>query len=162
VAGYAISERQARRLGRILGVLMRQTGAEAIIVADQGGNILAQVSEIDERRLQTFAALAAGAFSATRELAGLIGEAEFRSIYHRGAERGIYIHCHASTFLTLVILGRETTQGLARLYVEKADRHIAPILLSTLNQSASSAGARERFEFDDNSDAFPPPNGAGG
>jgi len=158
MAGYAISERQARRLGRILDVLMRQTKAEAIIVTDYGGNILAQISDIGEQRLQTVAALAAGAFSATRELAGLIGESEFRSICHRGAESGIYIPCHASAFLTLVILGKETTQGLARLYVEKADRHITPILLSTLNQSASGAGAKERFELDDRRDAFPRPN----
>ena len=159
--GYAISERQARRLNRILGALLRQTGAEALIVTDYGGNILAQVSNFDDHSLQTVAALAAGAFSATRELAGMIGETGFRSIFHRGSERSIYIHCHATAFLTLMVLGKETTQGLARLYVEKAGRQITPILLSTLNQSASGAGAAERFEFDAETDAFPPAENRG-
>lgn len=159
MAGYAISERQGRKLGRILGALARQTKAEALIIADYGGNILAHVSSIEDHLLQTIAALAAGAFSATRELAGLIGESEFRSIYHCGKERSIYIHCHATAFLTLVVLGKDTTQGLARLYVEKASRQITPILLSTLDQSAKGAGATEPFELEAGTDAFPPPGG---
>jgi predicted regulator of Ras-like GTPase activity (Roadblock/LC7/MglB family) len=150
--GYAISKQQNRKLSRILAALSRQTDAEALVVCDYGGNILGEVSRLSDHRLQTVAALAAGAFAATRELAQQVGEASFQSLYHQGTAINIYIHCQISEFLLLLVLKSDTPQGLAKLYVEKVSRLLAPILVSTLNQSAVSAGLSEQFECD--SEAF--------
>ena len=156
--GYAISKQQNRKLSRILAALSRQTDAEALVVCDYGGNILGQESRLSDDRLQTVAALAAGAFAATSELAQQVGEASFQSLYHQGAEINIYIHCQISEFLLLLVLKSGTPQGLARLYVEKVSRLLAPILASTLNQSAVSAGLSERVEC--NAEAFMNPSPA--
>ncbi len=153
MAGYAISQQQSRKLARLLAALSRQTDAEALVVCDYGGNILAQESRLADPQLQTVAALAAGAFAATRELAQRVGESGFQSIYHQGTAINIYIHCQTSAFLLLLVLKSETPQGLARLYVEKVSRLLSPILAPALNQSAVQAGLSERFECD--AEAFP-------
>jgi predicted regulator of Ras-like GTPase activity (Roadblock/LC7/MglB family) len=151
--GYAISRIQSRKLTRTLGALSRQTNAEALVVCDYGGNILAQQARLDDSQIQTVAALAAGAFVATRELANLVGESGFRSIFHQGTAINIYIHCISSEFLLLLVLSTDTPQGLARLYVEKVTRLLAPVLDPTKAQSAASAGLTEHLEC--NADAFP-------
>jgi len=152
--GYAISKSQGRKLSRILTALSRQTEAEALVVMDNGGNILSQVSDMADSRNQTVAALAAGSFSATKELAGLLGEPVFKSIFHRGEEKSVYLHAITSRFLILMVLSGNTTQGLAKLYLERCGRQLETILGSTGAQSAADAGASEKFEIDENAALF--------
>jgi len=150
---YALSSEQGRKIEKILTVLERQTGAEALVVSDYGGNILASRSSLPQERLETIAALAAGAFAATRELAVRVGEPQFQSIFHQGTGRNMYIHCQSKDFVLVMVTSRATPQGLVKLYAEKVTRLLVPVLQALPGQSASQAGLSERLEYD--GEAFP-------
>jgi len=156
--GYALSEEQGYQLNIALEDLLVESEAQALFISDYGGNIIAHVSIDNDDFMETVAALAAGSFSATRELAGFIGEKSFHSVYHKGDESSIYIQCIAKEFLVLAILGKNVTQGLAKLYIDKACSRIEPILTDTIGQSVESAfgaGTMDTpFEFKKETDVF--------
>jgi hypothetical protein len=105
--------------------------------------------------VQGIAALSAGAFSATRQLAGLMGESMFQSVYHQGHNTSLYMQSLASQFLILVVFGRTTTVGLVKLYVKKLSEELDPLLQEMSRQTAASVGAdRETFAIDPSARLF--------
>lgn len=138
----------------VLTDLAAQAEAEAVFLGDAGGNILACISPPGSETVQTIAALAAGSFSATRELAHMIGETSFSSIYHKGENSSIYIQTIEGAFLLLVIFGKGTAVGLVKLYVDKASQELAPFLQALDGQKASDHNKAHPFEMEDSSEVF--------
>lgn len=145
--GYALTEEQHESLQKILTQLSSELEAKGLLLSDYGGNILVEVLPVGSENVETLAALAAGSFVATRELAGLIGEKEFRWIFHMGHQTSIYIQCIAAHYLVFAILGNRTTQGLAKLYVEKSSAQLERILLKAEKQSAAAAAPSQVFRL---------------
>ena len=156
MAGTAISEKQSRALNATLSDLMVLAEADAVFLSDFGGNLLAYVTSAEaDDSVYTIAALAAGSFSATRELAAQIKEPEFHSIFHQGENNSIYMQSVSTDYLVLVVFGKRTTAGLVKLYVEKAAKEIEPVLKQVHGQSVSAAGGETRlFEMKMDTDVF--------
>ena len=152
--GYALSVEQHRALKDIMTELSSNMEASGLLLSDYGGNLLVEVMPGGSDNVETLAALAAGSFVATRELAGLIGEKEFRWIFHMGGRTSIYIQCIATHYLIFAILGRRTTQGLAKLYVSKTAPQLERILLKAERQSAADAGPSHVFKMDQGTAPF--------
>jgi predicted regulator of Ras-like GTPase activity (Roadblock/LC7/MglB family) len=151
-----LSAEQGRSLNAAVSDLMAEAEASAVFLTDNTGNVLAERSSLDPRAVQTIAALSAGAFCATRELAVQIGEETFQSISHRGATCGMYIQSVGGQFLLLVIYGRNTTEGLVKLYVKRLCDYLDPILRDVAGQSlAAAAPAGQRFEMQSTRPLFP-------
>ncbi len=155
--GYAITEKQSRALDTALSDLLVLAEAESVFMSDHGGNLIACCSAEthNDGLIQTVAALAAGAFNATRELAALVKEPEFRAIYHQGSNRSIYIHALPSDFIVLVVFGEATPVGLVKLYVERTGREIESVIRTIGRQDAATAGKQAvKFELRDGDDMF--------
>src|SRR5438132_3342169 len=71
-------------LDGVLGDFLKKTEASLTVVIDRGGNVISQCGDMDVMDVTVIAALAAGSFAATRELARRIGEVEFNALYHQG------------------------------------------------------------------------------
>ncbi len=154
--GYAISEEQSEKLNTALSDLAVQAEADAVFMSDCGGNMIAHFAQSESSAIPTIAALAAGSFAATRELATLIGEPTFHLIYHQGKETSIYMQS-VLDFLLLVIFGRSTTVGLVKLYVEKASKELEPILKAIDGISETPAkDSAHPLELDQSSGIFGP------
>ena len=108
---FGLSVEQSERLATAVEDLRAQTDAESVFLADHGGNLIASTGSGGEARLQNIAALGAGAFSATREMAALVGEPTFHSVFHQGERNSIYIRSVEPGFLLLVVFGRRTAAG---------------------------------------------------
>lgn len=142
----AISEQQSKALGAILRKFADECEAVAVAVCDVGGNILAQETRGEKLAIANAAALAAGSFAATRELAALIEEPGFKSIFHRGRKSGVLIQAIGEEYLMLVILGPESIEGLVRLFLKNVGGQIETILSEASRQGAGTAGAGAPFE----------------
>jgi len=143
----SVSNEQSKALYQLLQFLAERIEADAIIISDYGGNILSHIASHDDESIQTIAALAAGAFAATRELARFIKEPEFLSIFHRGKESNIFIQCLASQYLVLAIVNKKTAQGLVKLYMDRMTAQFEAILTGTASQTVIEAGALVPFEL---------------
>jgi len=149
-----VTEQQSKALNDMLADLEVQTEANAVYLTDQGGNILACASSAGDDTIQTVAALAAGSFAATRQLASMIGEPSFTSVFHKGERANIYIQCLDEDYLLLVIFGRAATLGLVKLYTDNTCRELLPIFRQMREQGMQSGGVNGKFEFSDDSKAF--------
>jgi predicted regulator of Ras-like GTPase activity (Roadblock/LC7/MglB family) len=151
-----LSVEQGRVLNAAIADLVVQAEAAAAFLTDYSGNVLAQRSSRDTRSVQTIAALSAGAFCATRELAGVIGEKTFHSISHQGEKISIYMQSIAGQFLLLVLFDHNTTEGLVKLYVKRLCEELEPLLREVAGQTVGSAAPRgQRFEMDSSGPVFP-------
>jgi predicted regulator of Ras-like GTPase activity (Roadblock/LC7/MglB family) len=99
----------------LIGLLI-QSEADAVFLCDRAGNIVAQHCAQHYDQMDNIAALASGSFFATRILAGLLGEDEFRQVIHQGASTSIYMQYMQADLLVLIVFGRRSNPGLVKLY----------------------------------------------
>jgi len=76
------------------------------------------------------AALAAGSFAATRELARRIGEIEFNALYHQGNGSHMFMNSVDDDTIMITVFGADTNVGLVRYYSVAAAQSVAAILKS--------------------------------
>lgn len=149
-----ITAKQSETLHLLLSDMMIESEADSVFVCDCGGNIIGHVSQKENDKNQTIAALASGSFAATGELASIIGEPTFRSIFHKGDCASIYMQNLGSNFLMLVIFGKRTTIGLVKLYIEKASGKIEAFLRKLDGQTMESSGTKVSFSIDPSAKVF--------
>ncbi|MCE9614394.1 MAG: roadblock/LC7 domain-containing protein [Lentisphaerae bacterium] len=152
MTGLTLDIEQARALNRVVTDLLVQAEASVVLLTDIGGNVLAQAPQRNDPHLQTMAALAAGAFSATRELARLTGETAFRSVSHEGEQTSLFVQSLNEDFLLVIVFQRTTTLGLVKLYGRQAATDLAPMLGEVRHQAPVSS-AFGPFTLDETSAA---------
>jgi len=79
-------------LDGVLADFLKKAEAELTVVIDRGGNVISQYGDMTVMDVTIIAALAAGSFAATRELARRIGEVEFNALYHQGNGSHIFMN----------------------------------------------------------------------
>ncbi|MBN1268013.1 MAG: roadblock/LC7 domain-containing protein [Kiritimatiellae bacterium] len=159
---YSMSQEQHRQIDNILLDLLARAEAEAVFLCDRGGNILVENTTEHYKHEENIAALAAGSFFATRELARLIGEPEFRYIFHRGETTSVYLQHAAADMLLMVVFGKQSNPGLVKLYSDESTRALDTVLRTMLN--ASRPGQRltaAEIEIDDSKEPFKRVRGVG-
>ena len=128
----------ANRLLDLLEDYLDKTEANYSMVIERGGSILSECGTIPEAADMTIvAALAAGSFAATKELALRIGESEFTALHQQGENYQIFM-CYVSEYAVLVtIFGNQTTLGLVRFYSGRTVKQIGQVLEESTHQYAA-------------------------
>jgi predicted regulator of Ras-like GTPase activity (Roadblock/LC7/MglB family) len=124
----ALTIEDVANLDGILGEFLKQAEADLTVVIDRGGNVISQFGDMNAMDVTVIAALAAGSFAATRELARRIGETEFNALYHQGNGSHMLMNSVDDDTIMIVIFGRRTTVGLVRFYAAQAAQNVAEFL----------------------------------
>ncbi len=117
-------------LDGVLGDFLKKADAELTVVIDRGGNVISQCGDVDAMDVTIIAALAAGSFAATRELARRIGESEFNALYHQGNGSHMFMNSVDDDTIMITVFGSRTTVGLVRFYSAATAHNVAQILKS--------------------------------
>ena len=117
-------------LDGILADFLKKAEAELTVVIDRGGNVISQYGDISIMDVTIIAALAAGSFAATKELARRIGEIEFNALYHQGNGNHIFMNSVDDDTIMITVFGKRTTVGLVRFYSVGAAQKVAELLKS--------------------------------
>ncbi len=117
-------------LDGVLGDFLKKAEAELTVVIDRGGNVISQFGDMSVMDVTIIAALAAGSFAATRELARRIGEIEFNALYHQGNGSHMFMNSVDDDTIMITVFGAGTTVGLVRFYSATAAQSVAAILKS--------------------------------
>jgi predicted regulator of Ras-like GTPase activity (Roadblock/LC7/MglB family) len=115
-------------LDGVLGDFLKKTEAELTVVIDRGGNVISQYGNMDAMDVTVIAALAAGSFAATRELARRIGEVEFNALYHQGNGSHMFMNSVDDETIMITVFGSRTTVGLVRFYSATTAQSVATVL----------------------------------
>lgn len=117
-------------LDGILADFLQKAEAELTVVIDRGGNVISQYGDMTVLDVTIIAALAAGSFAATKELARRIGELEFNALYHQGDGNHIFMNSVDEDTIMITVFGARTTVGLVRFYSSTAAQRVGELLKS--------------------------------
>jgi predicted regulator of Ras-like GTPase activity (Roadblock/LC7/MglB family) len=110
-----------------LTTFLGDTAARCALLVDRAGRLLARVGDTDLDET-AFASLASADFAASDQLAALLGESEFSSLYHHGAHRSMFLADIAGTAILAVLFDTRTTLGMVRIKT----RTIVPLIAESL------------------------------
>jgi predicted regulator of Ras-like GTPase activity (Roadblock/LC7/MglB family) len=97
-------------LKRFLG----ETNSVCALLVDRSGQLVTTVGDSSGIDTTAFATLTAADYSANDQLAKLVGEKDFASLFHQG-EKSIYVADVARRWILVIIFDSRTTVGLVRL-----------------------------------------------
>jgi predicted regulator of Ras-like GTPase activity (Roadblock/LC7/MglB family) len=135
-------------LDGVLGDFLKKSEADLTVILDRGGNVISQFGDMNAIDVTIIAALAAGSFAATQELARRIGEVEFNALYHQGNGSHIFMNSVDDDTILTPVFAPNTTVGLVRFYSTTTAQNV-----STLLKSLSREGHTHTFEAADASSA---------
>lgn len=125
--GLVISDEQMKVIDGVLAKLQHVTGSHFVaLVSTSGQPITVSPPDVQSDTL-SLAALAAGSFAATRQLAEVLKEREFTLLFHEGKESNLHVIQVTDQILMLLTFGHETQVGLVRLYTTRALTVLKPI-----------------------------------
>jgi predicted regulator of Ras-like GTPase activity (Roadblock/LC7/MglB family) len=127
----------------VLNDYLQKSESDLTVIIDKGGNVISQCGDHEVMDVTIIAALAAGSFAATKELARRIGEVEFNALYHQGNGSHIFMNSVDDDTIMITVFGQQTTVGLVRFYATSACQSLAA-LLTELREKPQSAS----FRFD--------------
>lgn len=115
-------------LDGVLADFLKKAEADLTVVIDRGGNVISQFGDMNAMDVTIVAALAAGSFAATRELARRIGEVEFNALYHQGNGSHVFMNSVDEDAIMITVFGGRTTVGLVRFYASQTAQSVAGLL----------------------------------
>ena len=120
------------------------SGARSALLIDREGHLVTRRGETVQNSLESISALIAGSFAATREMARLLGESQFSTLFHQGQRDSIQVTLVGERALFATVFDGRTNLGLVRYYATETAGHLAEIMTEMLNRSATESGAGEQ------------------
>ena len=130
------------RLDGELDGFLELSGARCAMLIDKEGHLVTRRGENVQSSLETISALVAGSFAATRELARLLGEEQFTTLFHQGARDSIQVALVGDRALFAMVFDQRTNLGLVRYYAVETTRKLTQIL-GTIESSAAGRGSEQ-------------------
>jgi predicted regulator of Ras-like GTPase activity (Roadblock/LC7/MglB family) len=91
------------------------SGCHCALLVDRSGQLITTVGEKPDFDTTAFASLTAADYSANDQLARLIGENDFSSLFHQGERESMYLAGIMGRLILVALFDNRTTLGLVRL-----------------------------------------------
>lgn len=142
-------ENDVHRLDSELDTFLELSSARCALLIDKEGHLVTRRGEAVGTSMEAIAALVAGSFAATKEMARLLGESEFTVMFHQGARDSIQLQLVGNRTLMAVLFDERTNMGLVRFYSQEASQHIEVVLNEIENRpEAEGRGLDKNFSAD--------------
>jgi predicted regulator of Ras-like GTPase activity (Roadblock/LC7/MglB family) len=137
--GSLITE-DVQQLNELLNSFVTDAQADCAALVDRTGRLLTHAGDTGAMDNLTFASLVAGDFAASDQLARLLGEEEFSSLYHAGEGRSMYLADIAGWGILAALFDGKTTLGMIRLRSKTVVPKIAEVfeMISTRPKTAAN------------------------
>jgi predicted regulator of Ras-like GTPase activity (Roadblock/LC7/MglB family) len=114
-ASWSFTEDDFGAITTALERFLTDANARSALLVDRTGQLVATCGERPNFDPTAFATLTAADFSANDQLAKLIGENDFQSLFHQGEKESMYLADIARRVILVVLFDNRTTLGLVRL-----------------------------------------------
>jgi predicted regulator of Ras-like GTPase activity (Roadblock/LC7/MglB family) len=115
----------------IAGSLQRyadDSGCRCVLLVDRSGQLITTAGATPDFDVVAFASLTAADFSANDQLARLLGENDFTSLFHQGERESMYVAGVAGRLILVGLFDGRTTPGLVRLRTKQAVEELSRML----------------------------------
>jgi predicted regulator of Ras-like GTPase activity (Roadblock/LC7/MglB family) len=149
-SSWSFEESDFHRIEKLLQAFLYDSSARCTLLIDRTGQLITTAGERPEFDSTAFASLAAADFSANDQLASMIGENEFSSLFHQGEKESMYLADVAKRIILVVLFDNRTTLGMIRIKVKGVVRELSEIFREMFERSAASpASSRVESAFVD-------------
>jgi predicted regulator of Ras-like GTPase activity (Roadblock/LC7/MglB family) len=124
---WSFTEEDFGAITQSLQAFLRECNARCAMLVDRTGQLVATVGEQPKFDPTTFATLTAADFSANDQLAKLIGENDFNSLFHQGEKESMYLADISRRVILVVLFDNRTTLGLVRLKMKEVVVELAKL-----------------------------------
>lgn len=117
-ASWTFTDDDAQAITDALQRFLRESQARCALLVDRAGQLVTTVGEAPAAAgfdVTAFASLTAADFSANDQLARLIGERDFSTLFHQGERESMFLADVARRIILVVLFDNRTTLGLVRL-----------------------------------------------
>ncbi|HEY7896261.1 MAG TPA: roadblock/LC7 domain-containing protein [Gemmatimonadaceae bacterium] len=138
-ASWSFTEDDYGAILRSLQQFLYDSNARSALLVDRSGQLVATVGEPPQFDPTAFATLTAADFSANDQLARLIGETEFNSLFHQGEQESMYLVDIARRVILVILFDNRTTLGLVRLKVKHAVEELTRLFAEMFQRGRDQA-----------------------
>jgi len=135
--GYPTEQRDGE-LPQLLQQLISRTEALTALLVTKEGIAIAEAGDTSYLNTTAMAALVAGMFSATREVARMVGETQFSILLQQGENRHIHISLIAESKMLVIVFEDYQRIGLVR----HAARTCCPQIEEALSRESGLEGTQ--------------------
>ncbi len=145
-----VSENEALKLRRLVfyaadidkinGVLLafvKKANAQSALLIDQEGHMVARQGFHQSHDSSALAALVAGSFASTREVARLLGEKEFRVLFHQGTGQSIHITLLGERTLQVCVFSSQVKPGMIQVLCKELSTQLEGVLVEASKRAPS-------------------------
>lgn len=139
---WSFTEEDFAAITKSLEAFLRDSNARCAMLVDRTGQLVATVGEKPKFDPTTFATLTAADFSANDQLAKLIGENDFNSLFHQGEKESMYLADISRRVILVVLFDNRTTLGLVRLKMKEIVAELAKLFDKMFARGTASGGQK--------------------
>ena len=122
-----IYEEEVTRIDALLAKMLKGAEAKCALIVDKDGHLITRQGFTHSLDTTALAALLAGSFASTKEIARLVGEPEFSVLFHQGKKDHIHMSLVGERSILVVVFDDRTTIGMVRLYAKETSIELAKV-----------------------------------
>jgi predicted regulator of Ras-like GTPase activity (Roadblock/LC7/MglB family) len=142
----SLENKDSCNLNPILSELVRNSGALTAMIITKEGLSIDEAGDTSYLNVTAMAALVAGMFSATREVARLVGEEKFSILLQQGETRHIHISLIHDSKMMVIIFEDYKRIGLVRHEARKAGESLSRVLEQPESQEKADEISSPQFK----------------
>lgn len=139
-ASWSFTEDDFAAITQSLQRFLVDANARCALLVDKSGQLVATVGEKPRFDPTAFATLTAADFSANDQLAKLIGESDFNSLFHQGEKESMYLADVARRVILVVLFDNRTTLGLVRLKMKQTVDELTKLFEQVFSRPTEAQG----------------------
>ncbi len=144
-ASWSFTEDDFESISQTLQRFLYDSNARCAMLVDRTGQLVATVGEQPNFDPTAFATLTAADFSANDQLARLIGETDFNTLFHQGEKESMYLADVARRVILVVLFDNRTTLGLVRLKMKQAVEELTTLFTAVFARESRASASRPNF-----------------
>ncbi|UCE25851.1 MAG: roadblock/LC7 domain-containing protein [Candidatus Zixiibacteriota bacterium] len=142
-----IYEEEINQIDSLISKMLKGAEAKCALLVDKDGHLITRQGFTHSLDTTALAALLAGSFASTKEIARLVGEPEFSVLFHQGKKDHIHMSLVGDRSILVVIFDDRTTIGMVRLYAKETAIELGKIFEKIKEQSADKPKAGITSDF---------------
>ena len=132
-----------QQIDSTLREFLSRSKSKAALLVDKDGHLITQEGSAEKTDTDTIAALVAGCFAATREMARILGEEEFSALFHQGRKDNLQLSLVGNRTILAVLFDDSTTIGMVRLYAAETARKLTSLFRKIGTRPTGQPGQEE-------------------
>lgn len=144
-----IYEEEINKIESLISKMLKGCEAKCALLVDKDGHLITRQGFTHSLDTTALAALLAGSFASTKEIARLVGEPEFSILFHQGKKDHIHMSLVGERSILVVIFDDRTTIGMVRLYAKETSAELGKIFAQITEDAKNSEPVGLSDDFSD-------------